>query len=226
MRTFTLFLVPARQVLVLATTSALILVSTWIFAPIAYAQSVSGLITAQLDVGARGENVIRLQTFLAQSPSLYPEGLVTGYFGVLTEAAVKRFQTANEIEAVGRVGPITLARINALITSGGSLDISVPVMSNVQVSTTANSATITWITNELALGKVHYGVNGIAMLETSAPRTQPVISGSVAQEATMGIVHSITLTGLTSNTVYHYEVDSTDIAGNVTVKWPTTFITK
>lgn len=38
----------------------------------------------------------------------------TGYFGVLTEKAVKEFQKANNIEAVGSVGPKTRAALNSI----------------------------------------------------------------------------------------------------------------
>ena len=39
-----------------------------------------------------GGDVTRLQRFLAGDPSIYPEGRITGYYGSLTVAAVKRFQ--------------------------------------------------------------------------------------------------------------------------------------
>ena len=42
--------------------------------------------------GSSGEDVTRLQKFLKAMPDIYPEGLATGYFGALTEKAVKRFQ--------------------------------------------------------------------------------------------------------------------------------------
>ena len=41
--------------------------------------------------GSSGLQVKRLQAMLKTMPDIYPEGLVTGYFGVLTEKAVQRF---------------------------------------------------------------------------------------------------------------------------------------
>ncbi len=67
-----------------------------------------------LQRGSRGDDVRRLQEFLKQSPDVYPEGLVTGYFGTLTEAAVKKFQIKYGIETVGIVGPKTRAKLNKL----------------------------------------------------------------------------------------------------------------
>src|SRR3989344_86023 len=71
--------------------------------------------------GTSGGEVENLQKFLSKHPDVYPEGLVTGYFGSLTEAAVKRFQEkyANEIlkplgfiEGTGVVGNRTLEKLN------------------------------------------------------------------------------------------------------------------
>jgi peptidoglycan hydrolase-like protein with peptidoglycan-binding domain len=46
---------------------------------------------------------------------VYPERLVTGYFGNLTKSAVSRFQELNGLAAVGRVGPLTLKKLNELL---------------------------------------------------------------------------------------------------------------
>lgn len=54
----------------------------------------------------------RLQEFLARDTAIYPEGLITGYFGPRTEQAVRRWQGTQAIEQVERVGPLTLARLN------------------------------------------------------------------------------------------------------------------
>lgn len=49
--------------------------------------------TRNLTVGDTGDDVTNLQTFLKnEGADVYPEGLVTGYFGSLTKAAVSRYQ--------------------------------------------------------------------------------------------------------------------------------------
>ena len=45
-----------------------------------------------LSLGESGGDVTCLQQFLARDPSIYPEGIVSGYFGTLTERAVQRYQ--------------------------------------------------------------------------------------------------------------------------------------
>lgn len=64
-------------------------------------------ITYTLRKGMVNSQVTKLQQILARDPSIYPEGLVTGYFGTATERAVKRFQKKYGIEQVGYVGPRT-----------------------------------------------------------------------------------------------------------------------
>jgi hypothetical protein len=67
--------------------------------------------------------VRRLQEFLAKDKSIYPEGLVTGFFGPLTLDAVKRFQTKYATDILvpwgitiptGYVFETTIAKINEL----------------------------------------------------------------------------------------------------------------
>jgi peptidoglycan hydrolase-like protein with peptidoglycan-binding domain len=50
------------------------------------------MFSRNLRFGSSGDDVTRLQQLLAQDPSIYPEGKVSGYFGSLTERAVERFQ--------------------------------------------------------------------------------------------------------------------------------------
>ena len=60
------------------------------------------------DVDAEvGGDVSRLQATLAKDSAIYPEGLVTGSFGRLTEKAVKKFQAKYNISPTGFVGPLT-----------------------------------------------------------------------------------------------------------------------
>lgn len=74
--------------------------------------------TKALQRGASGEEVKALQEFLKKFPDIYPEGLVTGYYGALTEQAVKRLQEKQGLEPVGTLGPRTRAKLNELISEG------------------------------------------------------------------------------------------------------------
>lgn len=76
------------------------------------------IFTKTLQLGVQGDQVSGLQAFLALFPDIYPEGKVTGYFGPLTENAVKRFQAKESIDVVGVVGPITRVRLNQLAIGG------------------------------------------------------------------------------------------------------------
>lgn len=79
-----------------------------------------GPIDQPLYQGLKSAQVNTLQDFLrSQGSDIYPEGLVTGYFGPLTRGAVERFQAkygiANKGDVgYGFVGPKTRAKINSL----------------------------------------------------------------------------------------------------------------
>ncbi len=85
----------------------------------AHASSCSA-ISQNLNYGDSSEAVTKLQQFLAKDKSVYPEGLVTGFFGHATEDAIQRYQTAHGIVATGTpsttgygaVGPKTLGEID------------------------------------------------------------------------------------------------------------------
>lgn len=72
------------------------------------------VLTRSLFRGSRGEDVRQLQEFLAQDPTIYPDGAVSGYYGVSTEAAVKRWQAKNGIPSVGIIGRQTIAKFKVL----------------------------------------------------------------------------------------------------------------
>lgn len=86
-------------------------------------------ITKNLRFGMRDPQVACLQEVLKmEGPSIYPQGLVTGYFGPLTFFAVRRFQQKywQEIlapwglkkeQATGFVGPRTRAKLNEILAS-------------------------------------------------------------------------------------------------------------
>ncbi|RJQ36405.1 hypothetical protein C4552_03905 [Candidatus Parcubacteria bacterium] len=83
-----------------------------------------GATGAYLDRGDRGAGVTALQSALATDRAIYPEGLITGYFGPLTEAAIKRFQGRHGLVMSGTVDDITLQRLIAIY--GASLAVIRP----------------------------------------------------------------------------------------------------
>lgn len=118
-------------------------------------QVVSLSFERNLSVGASGEDVKQLQVFLHEG-EYYPEGLFTGYYGMLTRRAVERFQLAQgivsggtpETTGFGVLGPRTRAALttvktviepkigggedtNKIIASGGVVTISDEVVSDI-----------------------------------------------------------------------------------------------
>ncbi len=190
-------------------TVAAVLMATPLFASAA-------TISIQLEPGMTGSEVSALQTFLATDSTIYPEGLVTGYFGALTEAAVKRYQVQHGIAAVGRVGPITLASINGGAI-GGSDDVNAAITTSVDVSTGSNSAVVTWTSNEQVFGRVMYST-GRAFVYATSP--------SVQSTSGFNSFQTVTLNGLQSGTTYYYVLESNDVAGNITYTIGRSFMTK
>jgi len=90
----------------------------------------------------------------------------------------------------------------ALVLGGTAL--AQPVISNVQAGNiTASSAVITWTTDELANSLVVYG--------NTTPPTSTASDGSYVTD------HVVTLTDLTANTQYFYEVRSANQTGYFTI---------
>lgn len=93
------------------------------------------------------------------------------------------------------------------------VDTTAPVISNVATSGISNtSATITWTTNENATGQIEYG-------------TTTSYGNTTTLNSTLGISHSVTITGLTASTVYHFRVDSKDASNNLAQSSDVTFTT-
>jgi len=96
--------------------------------------------------------------------------------------------------------------------TSSSTDVIAPSISSITVSgTTANSAVINWVTDESANSVVAYGTTG-AYSATSS-------------NLTFSKNHVMTITGLTANTLYHFQVRSADRAGNLVVSSDVTFTT-
>jgi len=96
-------------------------------------------------------------------------------------------------------GPETVSGDNTFTT----LDTTAPVLSNIQaIEITGTSARIVWDTDEDSDSKVDYGT------ASGPPYTSTVSSGTLTN------AHSLTLTGLTSNTNYKFRVTSKDASSN------------
>ncbi len=76
------------------------------------------LFTKTLGLGVTNADVTALQNLLVTGG--FYSGPVTGYFGSLTKGGVMKFQTAKGISAVGTVGPLTRAALNACGSSSNS----------------------------------------------------------------------------------------------------------
>jgi peptidoglycan hydrolase-like protein with peptidoglycan-binding domain len=177
-----------------------------------------------LSIGMQGADVSALQTFLAQDNTIYPQGLVTGYFGSLTSAAVSKFQARNGIDVVGVVGPITLAALNAQMDAGTTVSTTTPVLFGITAAVNSNSSTISWNTDQLTMGRVYYSTSPLAIVDHE---TTADVSGVVAMSDTSFHTSSqkVTLTGLASNTTYFYVVYTTSQSGVVTMSTPAVFHT-
>ena len=232
---------------------------------------------SQLREGVTSDDVKVLQSLLAAEQSIYPEGLITGFYGRLTTAAVKRFQQKHGLSTVGFVGPKTLEKLNELLNENpisfsgnappsasgnksehmpcaivppGHLiapgwlrkqngvapivplcqilppgiekkippatttpDTTAPVISSVAAGNlTANSAVITWVTNESADSQVEYGASAS-------------YGGATTLDTTRVINHSVTVSGLSASTTYHFRARSRDAAMNLATSSDMTFMT-
>lgn len=144
------------------------------------------------DAATNGE-VTKLQQFLARGDqSIYPEALITGYFGTKTEAAVKRFQSQSGVSAIGVVGPktreaikratMTITPVTAPTVTAAPVPISTSTATSTAATTTATTTVATSAPVISALGNI-------------------IVSPSSAQ-----VNEAVTITGLgftaTGNDVY------------------------
>jgi len=92
-------------------------------------------------------------------------------------------------------------------------DTTPPVISGLQAGAiTTTGATISWTTNEDSNSQVEYGT-------TAAYGASSTLDGAWVQS------HSVTLTGLSPGTLYHYRAISADVSGNTAASADATFTT-
>jgi hypothetical protein len=92
---------------------------------------------------------------------------------------------------------------NSNVTATASIDTVPPVISKVAATTDYANAKVTWLTSKLADSSVQYGVSPL-------PDHASYVSALVTN-------HAVTVSGLSANRIYYYQVVSRDQAGNITV---------
>lgn len=198
-------------------------------------QSAFAEITSSLDIGSQGSQVTELQSYLSTDASLYPSGLITGYYGSLTQGGVQKFQVVQGIVSAGtpattgygRVGPVTMAHLNTAMGSVGqaSSDTS-PILSAPLVQNSNTTATFLWTTNEATQGQVYWSTSPILSYEATGPRQLPYVSGTLAIDAGgLQTNHTVTVSNLQPNTTYYYLVRAIDNVGNMSMVLPRSFHT-
>lgn len=171
----------------------------------------------KLKAGDQGDAVKYLQTLLAADTSVYPQGIVSGYFGPLTTTAVKNFQKAHGLAMVGFIGPATLAALEAELAANPlGIDTSGTSTSTVSTSQGHSLCAIVppghliapgWLKHHgnekptipacqtLPPGIEHHGDEG----NEHGTTTPPAVTLSVSNVATSGITSSAaTITWLTT----------------------------
>jgi chitodextrinase len=102
---------------------------------------------------------------------------------------------------------------NQTLTTLPLPDTTAPTISNVVISSiTANSATVTWTTNENSDTQVDYGTTASYGLQTT-------------RNTTLTTTHSASITNLSSGVTYNLRVRSTDASGNLATSVNYTFTT-
>ena len=192
-------------------------------------------ISNQLDIGSTGQDVTTLQTYLSGNANWYPSGLITGYFGALTQGGVKGFQSSEGIVSsgspattgYGRVGPTTLARLNEAMNVGNQSTLyTVPVLSSINVQRGSTFATFSWTTNEPTIGQIYWDTNAIRVDEATGPGQTPFVSGVLVQDQNgRQTNHTVTVSNLQPNTYYNYFMRSIDASGDMSEIIPNLFQT-
>lgn len=101
--------------------------------------SLGVLISKNLRLGDRNDEVKKLQVLFATDKDVYPNGLASGYFGPATMRAVQAFQKKYGLPTIGAVGPQTRAKIAEVF---GSAPASAATPAPAAVSVTPSGAAI------------------------------------------------------------------------------------
>ncbi|MCF7835904.1 MAG: peptidoglycan-binding protein [Candidatus Marinimicrobia bacterium] len=163
-------------------------------------------ITSDLYLGVENSQVTALQNYLANDSSIYPEKLVTGYYGSLTEKAVQRWQAkygvvssgSADTTGYGVVGPKTRAKMNSVC--GGTSTIIQQTASGVyepKAGTTLvqnNSSSVKWTKTTASSGYVNVWLvsQNNSSLHTLIASSESVVTSSAIriQESTTSFLYT------------------------------------
>lgn len=161
-------------------------------------------ISRPLSVGSRGSDVEWLQRMLSFDISLYPAQLVTGYFGRLTEGAVRLLQERIGLESVGIVGPRTRAFLNSV----SSLDPVLFVAATQKAQKTGLAAPTSLTANVILGNSVSLSWNDTNTSESGyrIERSQNSSSGFVEIASVDANIVSYANSNLSPQTTYYYRV--------------------
>jgi chitodextrinase len=152
------------------------------------------------DVAVTGYNILRNGVQLGTSTT-------TSYTDSTVASSTSYTYTVTAFDAAGNVSPPS----NALaVTTPAST--TPPVISNVAVSPSTTSATVTWTTDRASTSQVAYG-------------TTSSYGSATTLDPTLVTSHSQTITGLSAGQLYHFRVSSTDNSGNTGQSGDGTFTT-
>lgn len=156
-----------------------------------------------LKVGSTGDDVTRLQQFLAQDYAIYPEGTVSGYYGALTEAAVQRWQNKFKIVSTGSpestgfgvVGPRTAA-LMALQCANGGGGVATQVGGFIKVSPVSGTAPLN-VAVEATINTTHScgATTYVLNWGDNSPVQNIPLSAGVCQEAKQTFTHTYSYGG-------------------------------
>jgi len=133
------------------------------------------LINQTLKIGVSGNEVSKLQIALKNIPGLYPEGLVTGYFGTLTKRAVTRFQTKEGLKATGIFDEATKNKLNNYLITTNCKIVSITPIDLISTTSPVSKIGLTGATG--STGEI--GVTGLTGA-TGATGTTGIIGATGA----------------------------------------------
>ncbi|MDE2001729.1 MAG: peptidoglycan-binding protein [Patescibacteria group bacterium] len=175
----------------------------------------AGNFNTDLSRGSRGADVTDLQNFLTDQGAY--SGPATGYFGPLTEAAVKKFQSDNDIApAAGYFGPLTRALANDRLSKAASAVAATQAPTSVADQIKSLQDMIAQLLAQVA------ALQSAAPATTTQPTapatttpevatTTPVLPSTFTSPMTITSTYpSLTLSRYTGVTLNEYKLSSTD----------------